>query len=190
MFSQVVEKAKLENGGELPINNDIVLSSVGHSPDFSKAYIDTYIKGVKQFKNTTRLELKNKSKDAHFMLLSYTTDASSPMCIPNGLCYWIIGAIHSEIPDCLYIAVDLNGIKKPNIAGRDIFVFELELNPQKNAVVKLTFPDNDWSYDLLKKSCTNKNPSRPGTGQLYYNGLDCSTIIVRDSWQISENYDW
>ena len=81
------------------------------------------------------------------------------------------------------IYVDLNGATGPNIAGRDIFSFELALNESGGAITELSFPDKNRSPDIIKKSCADsKTYSRPGTGQTYFNGLTCSTLIFQNGW--------
>lgn len=191
IFSEAIDNAKLDFGGELPISNNIVINPWLHSPSFSKIYLDPYLKGAVRYTGN-RIPIYDKTKSTHFIIYDYVTGENAPMCLPNGFCYWAIAGLDTETE--IFLVVDLNGIKGPNVAGRDIFVFQFELNSNKNAVIKLSLPDKDfnWTRDTLKQAgCADKELySRPGTGQKYFNGINCSTLIVKDGWQILPDYNW
>ncbi len=73
-----------------------------------------------------------------------------------------------------YIIVDVNGAAKPNIKGRDVFMFEFSLG--KNALI------------------TNSNC--PSTSKELYNTCSevsancCSKCLQVNNWQMDKNYPW
>ncbi len=76
------------------------------------------------------------------------------------------------------VYVDLNGQRKPNKVSRDIFYFVYFLNTGK-------FMPNGYegSREYLKSLTESGcNPDR--------NGKYCSTLIMKDGWQIRDDYPW
>lgn len=70
--------------------------------------------------------------------------------------------------------VDINGDKKPNIVGRDIFAFVLM--SENGRWVPAGY---GYSQDKINASCSK-------TG----NGVFCSSKLVSDGWQIKDDYPW
>lgn len=73
-----------------------------------------------------------------------------------------------------YIYVDINGSKKPNMFGKD--VFEFVLDPQKG-FMPYGYDQNDA---MMAFSCN----STTGFGEY------CAAKILRDGWQIKDDYPW
>ena len=68
--------------------------------------------------------------------------------------------------------IDLNGAKRPNVLGKDVFLF-------------MIYNDKVTSYCPTKDESTiNGNCSKTG------NGHCCSTKIMRDGWEIKDDYPW
>ena len=68
--------------------------------------------------------------------------------------------------------IDLNGAKRPNVLGKDVFLF-------------MIYNDKVTSYCPTKDESTiNSNCSKTG------NGHCCSTKIMRDGWEIKDDYPW
>ena len=82
----------------------------------------------------------------------------------------------------VYLYVDLNGDKKPNRAGRDIFTFEFS----SDVTAKINLSGSGLSKSELlgatRKGC-NKNAGD-------YSGDYCGALIQRDSWEITDDYPW
>lgn len=125
-------------------------------------------------------------------------DAASPWLMPNGVDYNMVlvyapmrttvmladgtllmvkayqGGANVGDPNVVahYIYVDINGSKKPNMFGKDVFVFILD-------PIKGLMP---YGYDSTNvESNCNKL-----TGY----GETCSGKIIRDGWQIKDDYPW
>lgn len=72
------------------------------------------------------------------------------------------------------VYADLNGAKGPNVYGKDFFQFVLD--PAKGIV-----PDGyNKNYNLITASC-NKESS---------GGQTCGAKLLRDGWQIKDDYPW
>ena len=68
--------------------------------------------------------------------------------------------------------IDLNGTKKPNVIGRDVFLFQIS---DKRVTASCSKSD---------ENTLNRNCSKTGDGQC------CAMKIIRDGWQIKEDYPW
>ena len=94
--------------------------------------------------------------------------------------------------------VDLNGTKKPNIIGKDIFTF-LWYNTAGNGIKPGLFADGLCCYG-------KKNPTREDIISGEYNnpktnwttgacskndtGVSCAALIQLDGWEIKDDYPW
>ncbi|MBR6164071.1 prepilin-type N-terminal cleavage/methylation domain-containing protein [bacterium] len=82
------------------------------------------------------------------------------------------------------IFVDINGQKKPNKQGRDIFGFNYMIDcifPQLNGkLVPRYFDQNRASLVSNSDSMCHKNQQGDG----------CLALIMLDSWQIKDDYPW
>ena len=83
------------------------------------------------------------------------------------------------------IKVDINGNKKPNKVGRDIFEFAYNLvTSNKLAGGRLVPTGNELSRsDLISGSdeyLCSKNKF----------GTKCAALIMKDGWQIKDDYPW
>lgn len=72
------------------------------------------------------------------------------------------------------VRADLNGPKPPNVIGKDIFVFSINLN--NNSVKPACFSSNTAT---IKNSC-----------KIGGNGECCLQKIVNDNWTIKDDYPW
>ena len=72
------------------------------------------------------------------------------------------------------VIIDINGLKGPNIMGKDIF--RVTMNYDKNNVMP--------NYIEQDMDTINKNCSKTGTGE------SCFAKIIKDGWKISDDYPW
>lgn len=89
------------------------------------------------------------------------------------------------------IVVDLNGYKKPNRFGRDLFMFSI--SPEYGLVpygYKGTC-DMGNAYDTFDREYL-KSARRYGCSKQAgeTNGAFCSALIITDGWEIREDYPW
>ena len=89
----------------------------------------------------------------------------------------------------IWMFVDINGYKRPNKIGRDVFVFDIYGFPdkRKNINYRLKF----WGYykpqydDLFSTKDYGCNKNAAG-----YGGFNCGEVIMRNGWEIPSNYPW
>ena len=72
------------------------------------------------------------------------------------------------------LSIDLNGPKKPNIIGRDVFQFELNIS--KGVIRGFGSPS----------SCTRENVGN----NIQENPRACGGKILSDGWEILDDYPW
>ncbi len=159
----------------------------GHSSTWESAeeiglekYYETYIKpyfnimkycntgeecGYKSDKPFTQLNGDGGVFVAKSSRISFTTI--------DGMAYSFVE--YSNITGALYpvIKVDINGAKKPNRYGRDVFTF------YRTEDIGIKPSGYDESQDAVKSDC-----SRSGTG------VYCAARIMRNSWDFDDGYPW
>lgn len=75
----------------------------------------------------------------------------------------------------LHILVDTNGVKKPNVFGKDVFVFGLALNAGAGKSLKgFGCP---FSRDMALTRCKN-------------NSETCACLLELDNWEFKSDYPW
>lgn len=81
---------------------------------------------------------------------------------------------------CAVLYVDLNSVEKPNIIGKDLFVFTIK---NSQAVMVNTYNYNLPINQLLYNNQVgcNKNSKLP---------LSCAAYIQNKGWMIDKNYQW
>ena len=81
---------------------------------------------------------------------------------------------------CALVYVDINGINKPNVLGKDLFVFTI-INNDTYAFVPY---NNDLSASMLKNDliygCNNNSED----------AMNCAAIISKNNWKIDSDYPW
>ncbi len=87
-----------------------------------------------------------------------------------------------------YLYIDINGQKKPNKHGKDIFFFKYYIF-QASETSNYTGKFLPWAYnnqrDLLIGASHHANAcSKEGDGTL------CTALILQDGWKISDDYPW
>ena len=89
----------------------------------------------------------------------------------------------------LWLYVDINGRKKPNIIGRDIFIFDIYSYPnngvQSNYRLKFWGNHLESEERLYVESNYGCNKSSPE-----FAGFYCGELIFRNGWKIPDNYPW
>lgn len=78
----------------------------------------------------------------------------------------------------ILVYVDLNGKKKPNRRGIDIFEFRIDPNNSAKIFFHPYKPNGQGTLDLKNIECT---PSV---------GYRCAAKIMSDGWKISDDYPW
>ena len=84
------------------------------------------------------------------------------------------GILNFVYLDYMSVTVDINGINPPNMYGKDVFLFYVNFN---NNIVKPYCATN--STDYINNNCKKNNI-----------GDCCADKIIRDGWQIKDDYPW
>lgn len=178
-ISQAYEMSKLENesseywiDSSAPINTDIV-----------KKYVQTY--WLPYFKS---IQECSKYGDCSYDAVAKSPNGSTNLNLTGNNRYSIIlsdGTLIAFVPfawdedsntqywggsQTFYI--DLNGAKKPNIIGKDVFIFKIS----NNKIIA--------NCQTSTENYINSNCSKSGNCQC------CSGKIVRDNWEIKDDYPW
>ncbi len=87
-----------------------------------------------------------------------------------------------------YIYIDINGQKKPNKFGKDLFYFKYYIfqGTQSNSANGKFVP---YSYNTPRTVLTGSTGNVEACNS-EYRGLLCSALILQDNWQISDDYPW
>jgi len=80
------------------------------------------------------------------------------------------------------IYVDLNGIKPPNVFGKDIFL--LNLSPSNGTIV--AYP----GVGKTRTTLTTNTPADNAPCKSNRYGLYCGALIIYDGWKIAPDYPW
>ena len=163
--------------------------------DFFNTYLRPYIATAQP------TSLTEYQQQANVKYLNGTDCTAESWCLEspsNGTNYnavlangtiMIVEAWHSETSVVKVVIFDLNGLKKPNKIGRDIFAFIIQSDA--NQVVAMgahkghaaTNGGENFTRENilgnLNQSC-NKNQK----------GEYCAGLIMIDSWQIKDDYPW
>lgn len=175
MFSEIINQAKLDHGNPLTLTNEI-LPIVGAAPQISKLYFEPYIKGVQTYKGKY---ISVEGPDRAHGFIEYKTAPSSqaPVCIPNGICFWIFH--HGR--NYTHLIFDLNGPKKPNIAGKDVFKLDISGKYVPGYGIDDIDIPKPFENDI-EKLCSKTYVSG--------NGDTCASRIIKNNWKINKDYPW
>ena len=89
--------------------------------------------------------------------------------LPNGTVILYMSFINENHAETTHTIVDLNGAKGPNRFGRDVFRFD--------RIKNIGFVPS--SYNSTNIDCTKTT-----------SGAGCAAKIMKDNWQISDDYPW
>lgn len=114
-----------------------------------------------KFKNGTIINWQSTAT----VYLIYLTDGSKIGFFING----------NDDTASLEVRLDINGDKKPNIVGRDVFTLSFNENSTKS--LNFTGVQQKANRATLKSNCATR-------------GAFCGALIEHDSWQIKDDYPW
>ena len=157
--------------------------------DFFNKYLASYIK-------ISKIKVGDLSKQgivyyntSGAIETSFTTfyDDADVITLPSGAQIFIANARRVSVQDRSGFLVDLNGFKRPNKLGRDLFVFSVA----KNGVLPFSNDDREI-LDIVRSrdefrdgpSADNYQCNRQGRG------MWCAALIMADGWQIRDDYPW
>lgn len=193
-FSQVSNRIAADNGGFFCDRNQglecliFIVKELqnGGWPGFSQRYFEPYMNIMKTNDSMITLqecltpgECGTSDPLYGFYMADGTTVALYPEIYGNDL-------LDNTLMNGVALVVDINGEKKPNKFGRDMFLFEYRFADIKDSAYMgriipfgLGFEISELeSYYGAGLGCTRDNP------------MLCATKIVNDGWQIKRDYPW
>ena len=165
LFANAIQMSVYENGN---ISNwDFSLNYT----DFTKRYLLPYLNSPKPIDS---YDVTTLHSDANNFAVVWRSNAQQKYILPNGV-------VFSDIVTHAYtglnvIFVDINGPKKPNKLGRDVFVFTIN----EEGKDKLSTCNKYWGGDCVKEDLSNS----------HYQGMMCSGKLEKDGWKVKNDYPW
>ena len=163
--------------------------NISNADNFGQRYILPYLKGVNKI---TRSQIT-------WMSLDGKRDSSPSYFLSDGMSFRFNGLNFVNNPanrakTHLKINIDINGNKLPNQYGRDVFVFSIFpfASQSKGKVVPGTNDQcgggaihNQLSREqLLTGGCATCKTDHTGYG------YGCAAVIIKDGWEIKDDYPW
>ena len=180
-ISQAYEMSKNENGP----SEDWIDTSQSINSENIKKYVQTYwlpyFKSIQECSNygdcsyDTNAKAPNGNNSAGINL---TGNRRYTIILSDGTLIAFVPFSWNEDAGVHYwggqqkFYIDLNGAKRPNAIGKDVFLFKIYND-------KVTDFCNGYSENDINSSC-----NKTGDGQC------CSTKIMMDGWEIKNDYPW
>ena len=154
---------------------------------FVNKYLSKYLKIVSYEKRSDKVyPIKNLKGYENPMMVS--NSSFKWFYLSDGTCFMLSLLYDNNLWN--YIFYDINGDKKPNILGRDIFVFDFGRNRGYKFGFEMGFiPDSsnrsnfrDEMLSISRTACSKTD------GWDRYNSFSCGALIQYDGWEIKDDY--
>ena len=185
-LSQAAEMAKFEYGD--PSLWDYSISS----SDFFKKYLSSYM----EISNTTVGTARQHgikyygTSGAEEKGLIHLYDNAEIITLPSGtqiFAYSIIPSTSALSIKRKSFTIDLNGFKRPNKFGRDLF----SLSVTEKGVRPMSYDDNESSAVVRTRDEFRDGPSANNYQcNKQGRGMWCAALIMADGWEIRSDYPW
>ncbi len=167
------------------------------APEFFAKYLEPNLKvaskiGVQEAKNNLGVNYAGLSGE-DISLYSPFRDTATIVTLTSGAQIFVRGDEWKSF----YSAVDINGFKKPNKMGKDLFVFMIY--PKLGGIIMMNVYDNeitDTLGDELLHIKRGREELINGSGAQKYPcnkdnlGMFCGALIQIDNWEIKDDYPW
>ncbi len=144
--------------------------------DFSNKYLIPYLKVAKNCGTQTTGECKFQATDLSKKSTYALGTEHARFYLADGT---LIAVTVFTDPIYADVRIDINGQKGPNIYGRDVFLFNYRI-----------YMGNFSSHCLTTESRTSLLSDSASRCNKNQSGLCCATLIMKDGWQISDDYPW
>lgn len=179
LLSQAIETSKQDNGDlstwSLSLTND----------ELAGKYILPYLKNWTELKHYSVSRMASEPNAGY--AFNWDTGNKKLYALSNGMVIYP----NNDCGQYLQIAVDINGEAKPNIMGRDVFVFTI--SAKKNMLTPWG-KHNDFTRNILLNSSNSHSCSKGGENSTHttghYSGEYCAALIINDGWKIAPDYPW
>ncbi len=177
IFLQAVKLSVEDNGG---VGNwDVSDKSI-----LGKKYIIPYLSGTTELSKTQRYSVYTLSSQATGKSPSFDwswTGVTPIYALQNGMTFTLDKANDGYFT----ISVDINGFRKPNIMGIDVFAFWID-----NETSALIPAGAKYTKEQLLGNAREARSCIRDDSWQYYRGSYCSALIQKDGWTISNDYPW
>ena len=174
LFSQAIQSSIKDNG-------DIVNWNTSDSNLFLQNYLLPYINTVGEVRGRQYGLATNQSRKTSYLFWvpAWKNEDKSPCYfVKNGSYFCYVNAYNR-----LWITIDINGKKNPNVMGVDGFSFMID--PVTNRFIAADYRAlglNNEDKSALMEKCGEHDGTWIGAG--------CSGIIMIDGWQITNDYPY
>ena len=190
ILNQAYERSVLENG-------DVETwdwQGVSTPESFAQIYIIPYLKGVNKM-NTSKIKWVALDKSDILGL-----DGYSNYILPDGMIIKFTGLnfvsanYENRRKTHLKISIDINGNKLPNQYGRDVFVFSIFPFSEQSRGKVVPGTNDQCGNGAIHNELTRERLTTSGcaTCKSDYTGYGygCAALIMKDGWQIKDDYPW
>ncbi len=184
-YSAIANTANLAMAEHGPIVNWVVENN--KAEDFANTYVIPYLKVSKNCgtKSTGECDFSFKRPNEATTTLSTNT---AKFYLNDGV-FVGVNAVNTSYSGVSRkqadIYIDINGQKKPNFMGKDVFHFIYYIYWEGNPGItgKLSpYGSKDRDYNL--------NSSDPAVCNTGGTGEYCTRVIMQDGWEIRDDYPW
>lgn len=186
-LSNTTNLAVADNG---PIANWEVIGGVEGSRKFIDTYMLPYLKVGKDCKGKMTGDCAFEytylnSDEKHFFgndwMRFFLNDGTFIMVAADN---YVRDGLNTRLA---YIWVDINGVKPPNKMGKDIFYYTYYVFVQ-NASNSLNGTFKAVGVNNTRQNLVSENIG--GACNKNQNGVCCAALIMRDGWEIKDDYPW
>ncbi|MBP3925409.1 type II secretion system protein [bacterium] len=184
VISNAIQQAKSEHGDvelwELSSSNDIQASS-----DFANTYLIPYMNVIKKCDTSITDDCTYKPTSMKGTNLG-NLPLHTRFVLNDGTLIFIQSRVNDAehvFPRIVYVNIDINGFKGPNISGKDYFQFAVVLDTTQDmyrfAMHRLYASGQSQTIETIRENC-----SRNGSGGY------CAALIMYNNWRITDDYPW
>jgi len=160
--------------------------------NFFNEYLNNYIQIRRMSLDTNEIKYQrtNGTTETDFNPLK---DGANVIVLNSGAIIYLADKSFASALSISYkqkgFSVDINGLKGPNKIGRDLFFFLLD---GENGIILPRWIDDNQSASVEKSREVLKNGPSSQNYQCNTNGrgMWCAALIIKDGWQIKDDYPW
>ena len=180
VMAQAIEQSSLDNGSPeywsiAPVKNGEIYTDYADTEQFFNLYLKKYLKVMVYCGEKAGCWAENESQPNGITPASSLNSLKGTVkfVLNDGYAVTLLGSSTYVI-----VYVDLNGMKKPNRRGIDIFEFRIDLYNSNKIFFHPYLPNIESPYKPENIICTPTN------------GYRCAAKIMSDGWKISDDYPW
>lgn len=193
VLNQAVKLAEEENGGIEGWDRNM------SQAEFFIKHLAPYISGSSisnDMLSNNRILYKNPkgTVEKFFTLINFNEAYANQFVLNDGTLLFLDPSDVSlgRNPVTLAIGVDLNGFSKPNIIGRDFFIFDIIVDYNGGLPIPKVVPYGSYNTSDMPMTEYKREAAKKGsyacskTGR----GMFCAALIMLDNWEIRKDYPW